>query len=138
MENRRQAIVDLVNQLGEVNIRDLKNLFPKVSEVTLRKDLRCLDEDKKLVRIHGGAKSIQDIAGYGSNFAMRKSLQQEEKSLIGQKAASLLESGASIYISSGTTCAELAKHLPSFPLYVFTDGLMVALDVPAKIGRAHV
>ena len=81
MENRRQAIVDLVNQLGEVNIRDLKNLFPKVSEVTLRKDLRCLDEDKKLVRIHGGAKSIQDIAGYGSNFAMRKSLQQEEKSL---------------------------------------------------------
>ena len=132
MENRRQAIVDLVNQLGEVNIRDLKNLFPKVSEVTLRKDLRCLDEDKKLVRIHGGAKSIQDIAGYGSKFAMRKSLQQEEKSLIGQKAASLLESGASIYISSGTTCAELAKHLPSFPLYVFTDGLMVALDVPAS------
>ena len=95
MENRRQASVDLVNQLGEVNMRDLKNLFPKVSEVTLRKDLRCLDEAKKLVRIHGGAKSIQDIAGYGSNFAMRKSLQQEEKSLIAPCPAQAAGAGES-------------------------------------------
>ena len=131
MENRRQAIVDLVEQMGEVSIKDLRELFPTVSEVTLRKDLRSLDEEKKLVRVHGGAKSILDIAGIGNSFSNRKSLHQMEKSLIGKKAAELLENtGGSIYISSGTTCVELAKNLPQRPMYVFTDGVLVAMDVP--------
>ena len=39
MNNRRQAITDVVNQLGEVSIHELKGMFPNVSEVTLRKDL---------------------------------------------------------------------------------------------------
>lgn len=69
MEKRRQAIVDLVEQMGEVSIKDLRELFPTVSEVTLRKDLRSLDEEKKLVRVHGGAKSILDIAGIGTSFS---------------------------------------------------------------------
>lgn len=132
MEKRRQAIVDLVEQMGEVSIKDLRELFPTVSEVTLRKDLRSLDEEKKLVRVHGGVKSILDIAGIGTSFSNRKSLHQIEKSLIGKKAAELLENtGSSIYISSGTTCAELAKNLPQRPMYVFTDGILVAMDVPA-------
>ena len=130
MDRRRQAIVDFVNQLGEVSMIQLKGIFPTVSEVTLRKDLRFLDEAKKLVRIHGGAKSIQDIAGYGNNFSMREMLHQEEKVLIAEKAAALVPSGASVYISSGTTCAEFARRLPHKPLYVFTDGIIVALNVP--------
>ena len=62
MEKRRQAIVDLVNQTGEITIARLHESFPDVSEVTLRKDLRCLDEQKRLVRVFGGAKSIQDLS----------------------------------------------------------------------------
>ena len=129
MEKRRQAIVDLVNQMGEVNMVQLKEMFPSVSEVTLRKDLRCLDEAKKLVRVHAGAKSIQDIAGYGNNFAMRELLNQEEKVIIGEKAAALIQENTSVFISSGTTCVEVAKRLPQKPLYLFTDGIMVALGV---------
>nr|WP_325302089.1 DeoR/GlpR family DNA-binding transcription regulator [uncultured Dysosmobacter sp.] len=130
MKNRQQAIMDLVNQSGEVSISQLREIFPNVSEVTLRKDLRSLDEAKKLVRIHGGAKSIQGIVGGDNNFSVRKQLHQEEKSLIGRKAASLIVPGASVYISSGTTCTELAKALPAVPLYLFTDGVMVGVEVP--------
>lgn len=134
MEKRRQAIVDLVNQFGAVSMNQLKNFFPTISEVTLRKDLRCLDEEKKLVRVHAGAKSIKDVAGYGSNFSMRESLHPEDKALIGEKAASLITSGASLYISSGTTCVEFAKRLPPKSLYVFTDGVMVAMAIPPHPG----
>ena len=35
-----------------------------------------------------------------------------------------------MYITSGTTCAEFARRLPQKPLYVFTDGIVVALNVP--------
>lgn len=130
MDKRRQAIVDLVNQLGEVSMTQLRELFPDVSEVTLRKDLRFLDEEKKLVRVHAGAKSIQDIARYGNNFSMRETLHRQEKELIAEKAAALIPPGASLYISSGTTCVELAKRLPQQPAYVFTDGIVVALETP--------
>ena len=57
MEKRRQAIRDIVNQLGEVNFTQLRELFPEVSDVTLRKDLKFLDETQQLIRVHGGAKS---------------------------------------------------------------------------------
>lgn len=130
MEKRRQALVDLVNQLGEVSMTQLRGLFPTVSEVTLRKDLRALDEENKIVRIHGGAKSIQDIIQNGSNFSMRSALHQEEKLAIAQKAAHLVRPGCSIYISAGSTCAELARLLPDMASYVFTDGLAAAQAIP--------
>ena len=42
MEKRRKAIRDMVNQLGEINFDQLREMFPKVSDVTLRKDLKYL------------------------------------------------------------------------------------------------
>ena len=131
MNNRRQAITDVVNQLGEVSIHELKGMFPNVSEVTLRKDLQSLYEENKLLRIHGGARSIQDITANPSNYNMRQSLNQAEKALIGEKAVKLLSPGMAVFISSGSTCAEMAKRLPRENLQIFTDGVSVALSTPA-------
>lgn len=132
MNNRRQAITDVVNQLGEVSIRELKEMFPNVSEVTLRKDLQTLYEESKLIRIHGGARSIRDIATNQSNFIIRQSLHQTEKAIIGEKAVKLLTPGLSIFISAGSTCAEMAKQFPRDDLQIFTDGVSVALSMPVS------
>lgn len=130
MNNRRQAIADVVNQLGEVSIRDLKDMFPHVSEVTLRKDLQTLYEESKLIRIHGGARSIRDITTSQNNFSTRQSLHQAEKAIIGEKAVKLLTPGSAVFISSGSTCAEMAKQFPRENLQIFTDGVSVALSIP--------
>lgn len=126
MEKRRQAIRDIVNQLGEVNFAQLKDLFPEVSDVTLRKDLKYLDETQQLIRVHGGAKSLPHVL----NFHYRASLHHEEKQLIAAKAAKLISPHDSIYITAGTTCVELAAAIPQVPLYVFTDGLNTASSFP--------
>lgn len=126
MEKRRQAIRDIVNQLGEVNFAQLKELFPEVSDVTLRKDLKFLDETQQLIRVHGGAKSLPHVL----NFHYRSTLHQEEKRLIASKALKLINPHDSIYITAGTTCVELASILPAMPLYVFTDGLNTAASFP--------
>ena len=126
MEKRRQAIRDIVNQLGEVNFAQLKELFPEVSDVTLRKDLKFLDETQQLIRVHGGAKSLP----YLLNYHYRSSLHREEKQLIAAKAAKLINPHDSVYITAGTTCVELAAILPAMPLYVFTDGLNTAASFP--------
>ena len=58
MERRRNAIAALINQKGTVSFSTIKEHFPNVSEMTLRTDLKALDEAKQIVRIHGGAKSV--------------------------------------------------------------------------------
>ena len=56
MEKRRQEIVELVKRESEISFAELKQHFPEVSEVTLRKDLKYLDSTLQIIRIHGGAK----------------------------------------------------------------------------------
>ena len=43
MEERRRAIVELVNKMGSVSIAQLKEAFPEVSEMTIRNDIKALD-----------------------------------------------------------------------------------------------
>ncbi len=127
VEKRRQAITDLVNQLGTVSLQQLKERFPSVSEVTLRKDLLFLDEKQQIIRIHGGAKQMP----MATNITFRSSINQKEKSIIAEKAAKLLQPNSTVFITAGTTCIELAKHMPNLPLCVFTDGLTTACNLPA-------
>lgn len=47
--------------------------FPDVSEMTLRTDLKVLDEEKKILSVHGGAKSVRVIIGT-DDFLNRKSV----------------------------------------------------------------
>ena len=53
MEQRRNEIVAFVNEQGQVSFSQLKEKFPTVSEMTLRTDLKILDQNQQLVRIHG-------------------------------------------------------------------------------------
>ena len=62
MQQRRQKITELVNREGQITFARLKEAFPDMSEMTLRTDLKCLDEAGAIIRIHGGAKSIESCA----------------------------------------------------------------------------
>lgn len=130
MKKRRQAVTDMVNRLGEVSLSQLKAAFPDVSEVTLRTDLRALDEEHQIVRVHGGAKSLSTVAGSINNFFSRSNLHAAEKKRIAAKAAALIEPNQSIFISAGSTCAELARSIPSIPLFVFTDNIGALIAIP--------
>ena len=60
MEQRRNAIVELVNREGSLSFVQLKEAFPSVSEMTLRTDLKALDQARRVVRVHGGVKSVEE------------------------------------------------------------------------------
>ena len=53
-EERRRAIVELVNREGRVLVVDLAERF-ETSQVTIRKDLELLHQRGLLHRSHGGA-----------------------------------------------------------------------------------
>src|SRR5699024_5864854 len=100
MQERRQKIVEFVNRLGTVSFAQLKAAFPEVSEMTLRTDLKALDEERRLVRVHGGAKSVEVVVGT-DDFLLRRSLRAApEKAQIARKALGLLRPDMTIYLDS--------------------------------------
>ncbi len=57
-DERLGEIVGLVEERGFISVKELSNLCD-VSEMTIRRDLQRLDEDKRIRRTYGGAMSIR-------------------------------------------------------------------------------
>ena len=70
-EQRQQLIVEAINELGSIGLGELKKRIPGVSEMTLRRDLEQLDGERRIIRIHGGAKSVDVVIGTDDLFAKR-------------------------------------------------------------------
>ncbi len=128
LRERRKAILQMVNQCGILDLRQLRAAFPGVSDVTLRKDLQYLDDTKQALRTHGGIKSIPSALNYFYRANENAGLKKE----IAAKAAGIISPGDSVFVSAGTTCAELARALPSFPLTVYSDGVYTVSNIATR------
>lgn len=129
MQQRRQKITELVNREGQITFARLKEAFPEMSEMTLRTDLKYLDETGAIIRIHGGAKSIETVAGTDGFLSMRSVRNQELKQQIAKKAIELLHSCSSVFLDSGSTTTLLARYMPDEPRQIFTSGLTCATEM---------
>lgn len=129
MENRRTAIAELVNRLGTVSFAQIKDQFPNVSEMTLRTDLKALDAAKEIVRIHGGAKSVQLVIGTDDYLTRRSVRRMEAKQEIARKAVSLIRPDTVVFLDSGSTTTELARIFPDQSNLIYTTGLSCATEL---------
>ena len=128
LEKRRREILNMVVEYGTVDFSQLRKAFPEVSDVTLRKDLQYLDDTQQAIRTHGGIKSIPSAL----NYFHRANVNRELKRVIAAKATTLIRPGDSIFVSAGTTCAELARCLPAFPLKVCSDGVYTVSNITSQ------
>ena len=126
---RRERIVDYINSEGSVTFTQLKNMFPDVSEMTLRTDLKMLDQQRLIIRVHGGAKSVGFAVGTDDLLARRVGRRSMEKTTIAQKAVELIRPGRTIFIDSGSTTTALASAMEDIELLVFTNSLTVASEL---------
>ena len=123
MEERRQEILRRLESAGRVSVADLSQLFG-VSEVTVRSDLQALAEQDLIVRTHGGA-VLQDMA-----LSHRRQQHIQEKSDIGQAAASLVEEGDAIYLDGSSTALAIAQNLKSHRrIMVITSGIALIQEL---------
>ncbi len=137
MELRRNAIVDFINKKGSITFAELKNEFSHVSEMTLRTDLRQLDETKRIVRVHGGAKSVEVVLGTDDLLGKRAIRNVEEKVTIAEKVAAMIRPHTTIFLDSGSTTTALAKIWPDQPNFIFTSSLTCAMEL-AKLSQPKV
>jgi DeoR/GlpR family transcriptional regulator of sugar metabolism len=124
-EERRRAILDLLDTKGTVSVAELGSRFD-VSEMTVRRDLDDLDNRGLLQRVHGGAVSALGRS-YEPAFLKRSSLFQSEKARIGKAAVELINNGDSIALDVGTTTLEIARQLgDKRDLTIITPSLRIA------------
>lgn len=106
-----------------------------VSGVTIRKDLKMLEQKKLLFRTRGGG-SINNPYAVERPINEKEFIKTEEKKKIAKAALRLIGQNDSIIIASGTTVFALARQLyPSKKITVITPALKVALEL---INRPHV
>ena len=77
--------------------------------------------------------SVKDVQKTsGEPYVKKTAIHTDEKIVIAEKAASLIEEGASIFLDAGSTALYLAKEMPDIPCNVFTNGLAVATELAKK------
>lgn len=123
---RHKFILDELSMAGFVTVSDLaKDLG--VTMVTVRKDLKFLEDKGLLYRSHGSATSVSPYVPDRS-VQLKKLEQVEEKKRIAQKAMEYLEDHEAIIIGSGTTMGAFAQAIPrKKPLTVLTAAMNVTL-----------
>src|SRR5207248_9560099 len=108
-EQRRRNLLDLVDQQGQVTVADMVKRFA-ISAVTVGNDLDALASIGAVVRSHGGAvRRLEATQDYP--LRTKETLHRDEKIRIGRAAAELVQPGETIILDSGTTTAEVARHL---------------------------
>lgn len=129
MEQRRNAIVDFINEKGNISFAQLEKKFSDVSQMTLRTDLKALDKAKKIVRVHGGARSVEVVLGTDDYIGRRAVRNVEEKDSIAKKMIPLIKPNTTVFLDSGSTTTELARQWPDQPNFIFTSSMACAMEL---------
>lgn len=127
-EERRGAIVSLLRENGKVRVKELSRRF-KISDVTIRTDLKELHQRGLVFKSRGGA--VLPILVTGEPTLKEKfDKHADEKSRIGAAAADLIKDGETVILDSGTTTQEIAKRIKErHDLTVITNGVNIATEL---------
>jgi DeoR/GlpR family transcriptional regulator of sugar metabolism len=133
---RQLQIARIVETSGRARVAELAEHFG-VSAVTIRKDLQVLEEQRRIVRTHGGA-----IAPRGERpelaFQIRERLRREEKAAIAAAAATRVGDGESVVLDASTTALYLARQLKQREVWhgltVVTNSIPIASELAGHPG----
>lgn len=110
--NRRERLVQFVLKQGYCTVLELARRF-EVSEMTIRRDVARLVDQRRLRAFHGGVASLAPMDMLGSDYGARDRSMDAAKRAIAARALHGVESGSVVAIDAGTTASRLASIIPS-------------------------
>lgn len=121
IDQRRSEIIRILYEKGRVQINELCDML-SVSSVTIRNDLKTMEDEGALIRIPGGAASAP-----GSIPAVSSGKNAVEKQRIAERIAGMIMNGTTLFMNSGTTTLAVAKALMGHKhLSVVTNSVEIA------------
>ncbi|MGI8313917.1 DeoR/GlpR family DNA-binding transcription regulator [Halobacillus mangrovi] len=120
-EERLIEIIRYLNRNRRISVEQICDLF-QVSRDTARRDLVKLEDRKAIVRTRGGA-ILPSSHNIIKDYTKRLQTVSQEKQHIGQKAASLIQSGDKIILDTSTTVQACANHMEAIECTVITNSI---------------
>ncbi len=108
-ERRTIKLLDMLQLNKRLDVKTVADTLD-ISEATARRFFSQLEEEGKVIRVHGGVQLAQQL-GYDYSFRVQAAHRQEQKTLIGARAAELINDNERIFLDSGTTVLKMAETL---------------------------
>lgn len=109
-QDRKNKILEILRDKQAFKTSEFIDTF-KVSNETIRRDLEDLEQQKRLVRVHGGAIPVVEYPVQELNFMKRSEIYIEEKQEIAETVMHFIKEQDCIAMDVSTTNTEIAKKL---------------------------
>jgi len=132
LNDRQIKIKKMLETVNEVHLQNLKQVFPDVSEMTLRRDLSYLEKEGYAIRTHGGAiytNKSDLLDGEENEYAKRAKEHILMKNIIATKAVQYIEKGRSIYLDAGSSIMCLTNLIEDYGCTFITSAVNIALKL---------
>lgn len=127
LENERlKYITEKIDREGSVQLQELCRIL-NTSGSTIRRDLDKLEQEKILKRVYGGAIKVGTQLNTYTNLAtdQRLTVNIEEKNLIAQKCAEMINDKDFVYLDGGSTFIEVIRYLEGKTVTVITPNDLI-------------
>ncbi|MGK9175061.1 L-fucose operon activator [Yokenella regensburgei] len=129
---RQQALLQLLNDHETLTTTALAGQLG-VSLETIRRDLKTLQTEGKIIRRHGRARRLHNAQNdSGEPFYNRLKSHYADKADIARHALNWIVPGMTLALDASSTCFHLAKQLPDIPLTVFTNSVPVCQEMARR------
>lgn len=125
-EKRHIMILELLSQNELVRVTDLVDELD-VTEMTIRRDLQELENENHLIRIHGGARKVEQEAKTIIELSHRqkREINLKEKKEIAKLIANNIEENETVFLGSGTTIELVYDFLELNHAKIITNSIYV-------------
>ncbi|HUM82402.1 MAG TPA: DeoR/GlpR family DNA-binding transcription regulator [Lachnospiraceae bacterium] len=128
VEKRREDILNNISSTPDISVEELAGLC-HVSEVTVRRDLQILEDEKKIVRFYGGARVIEP-----DPFDEEEKRRLSCRDNIARYAAGLVNDNDTIFINTSATALGILKYINCSNVTVITNNARaVSYDLPEGV-----
>jgi DeoR/GlpR family transcriptional regulator of sugar metabolism len=125
---RRNRMIALLNEQKSLVVQEIAAHF-QVTEETIRRDLKTLENKGLLIRTHGGA-ILADDSKTEASLEIRQAINIQGKDAIGREGAKLVKDGDTIILDASTSSLFLARHLKEKKgLTVITNAMNVLWEL---------
>lgn len=121
-EERQKIILDKLEENNIIQVSQMTELL-NVTEMTIRRDLKELEEKELLIRIHGGASKIEKTQPKEFSNEEKLLKNKELKMEIAEKIGQILMPEQNIYLGAGTTMEYVSEFIGDKKLNIFTNSL---------------
>lgn len=123
-DDRYRLITDMLDKNNVVEVSHLAKAL-NVTEMTIRRDLKALEDDGALVRVHGGAKKKEAAIYTELSHTQKKTINVEKKKHIAKICASMIQDNDVVFIGSGTTNDLIFDYLTAENVNIITNSINV-------------